>query len=125
MNTSSIFAFLPLDIKEEVVEHLFEDDVRKNKDILDVDFKCISRRALFDTMLCDYAYGAIGLCDTYEHLQECNDDWYGSRCIIPSFVKSFSRMKNYEWIESLPEQYVLSDNSYSFYSDSDSYSDSD
>ena len=34
-------------------------------------------------------------------------------------------MKNYEWIESLPEQYVLSDNSYSFYSDSDSYSDSD
>ena len=90
MNTSSIFASLPLDIKEEVVEHLFEDDVRKNKDILDVDFMCIRRRALFDTLMSEYIVGEIGLCDPYEVLQEYNDTWYDGRCITPSVFKNLS-----------------------------------
>ena len=124
MNTSSIFAFLPLDIKEEVVEHLFENDVRKNKDILDVDFIRQRKKALLETFEEEYVMGNLGLCDPYEVLQNWNDTWGGthqtypeekelgvSACIIPSIIYRVSRMSSREWIDSLPPLAYFSDES--------------
>ena len=84
MNTSSIFALLPIDIKEEVVEHIFENDVHRNHETTILDFMEQSKRTMVERFEDDYIVGDIGLCDSMEDLIEFNDNCR-------------------EWLDSLPD----------------------
>ena len=103
MNTSSIFALLPIDIKEEVVEHIFENDVHRNHETTILDFMEQSKRTMVERFEDDYIVGDIGLCDSMEDLIEFNDNWNGSELLVPSHILNVSRMSSREWLDSLPD----------------------
>tara|TARA_R110002020_G_scaffold140534_1_gene312105 strand:+ start:2005 stop:2355 length:351 start_codon:yes stop_codon:yes gene_type:complete len=112
MNTSSIFALLPIDIKEEVVEHIFEEDVYRNHEKTILDFMEKAKRTMVERFIGDYIVGDIGLCDSMEDLIEFNEYWNGSESINPSHILNVSRISSREWLDSLPDLgHFLSDDS--------------